>query len=64
MPKTLFGKDSEAEKEIEAFKEIEQKGFSDEDKVDVLEDILPIQSQSLFVFVGNAISCHQFRRIY
>jgi hypothetical protein len=51
--KDLFGKDSEAEKEIEAFKEIEQKGFSDEDKVDVLEDILPIKANHFLYLSGT-----------
>jgi hypothetical protein len=51
--KDLFGKDSEAEKEIEEFKEIEQKGFSDEDKVDVLEDILPIKANHFLYLSGT-----------
>jgi hypothetical protein len=51
--KDLFGKDSEAEKEIEAFKEIEQKGFSDDDKVDVLEDILPIKANHFLYLSGT-----------
>lgn len=51
--KDLFGKDSEAEKEIEDFKEIEQKGFSDEDKVDVLEDILPIKANHFLYLSGT-----------
>jgi hypothetical protein len=51
--KDLFGKDSEAEKEMEAFKEIEQKGFSDEDKVDVLEDILPIKANHFLYLSGT-----------
>ncbi len=51
--KDLFGKDSEAEKEIEAFKEIEQKGFSDEDKVDVLEGILPIKAHHFLYLSGT-----------
>jgi len=51
--KDLFGKDSEAEKEIENFKEIEKKGFSDEDKVDVLEDILPIKANHFLYLSGT-----------
>lgn len=51
--KDLFGKDSEAEKEIEAFKEIEQKGFPDEDKVDVLEGILPIKANHFLYLSGT-----------
>lgn len=51
--KDLFGKDSEAEKEIEAFKEIEKKGFSDDDKVDVLEDILPIKTNHFLYLSGT-----------
>lgn len=51
--KDLFGKDSEAEKEIEAFKEIEKKGFSDEDKVDVLEGILPIKANHFLYLSGT-----------
>jgi hypothetical protein len=51
--KDLFGKDSEAEKENEAFKEIEEKGFSDDDKVDVLEDILPIKANHFLYLSGT-----------
>ncbi len=51
--KDLFGKDSEAEKEIEDFKEIEKKGFSDEEKVDVLEDILPIKANHFLYLSGT-----------
>jgi hypothetical protein len=51
--KDLFGKDIEAEKEIEEFKEIEQNGFSDEDKVDVLEDILPIKANHFLYLSGT-----------
>jgi hypothetical protein len=51
--KDLFGKDSEAEKEIENFKEIEKKGFSDEDKVDVLEGILPIKANHFLYLSGT-----------
>ncbi len=51
--KDLFGKDSEAEKEMEDFKEIEKKGFSDEDKVDVLEDILPIKAHHFLYLSGT-----------
>ncbi len=51
--KDLFGKDSEAEKEIEYFKEIEKKGFSDEYKVDVLEGILPIKAKHFLYLSGT-----------
>ncbi|GAB4487315.1 MAG: GIY-YIG nuclease family protein [Raineya sp.] len=51
--KDLFGKDSDAEKEMETFKEIEQKGFSDEDKVDVLEAILPIKANHFLYLSGT-----------
>ena len=51
--KDLFGKDSEAEKEIEDFKEIEQKGFNDEDKADVLEGILPIKAHHFLYLSGT-----------
>ena len=51
--KDLFGKDIEAEKEIEEFKEIEKKGFSDDDKVDVLEDILPIKANHFLYLSGT-----------
>ena len=51
--KDLFGRDSEAEKEIEVFREIERKGFSDEDKVDVLEDILPIKANHFIYLSGT-----------
>jgi hypothetical protein len=51
--KDLFGKDSEAEKEIAEFKMIEKNGFSDEDKVDVLEDILPIKANHFLYLSGT-----------
>lgn len=51
--KDLFGKDSEAEKEIAEFKLIEKNGFSDEDKVDVLEDILPIKANHFLYLSGT-----------
>ncbi len=51
--KDLFDKDIESEKEIEDFKEIEKKGFSDEDKVGVLEDILPIKANHFLYLSGT-----------
>lgn len=51
--KDLFGKDSEAEKEIESFREVEKKGYSDDDKVDVLEDILPINAKHFLYLSGT-----------
>jgi hypothetical protein len=51
--KDLFGKDTEAEKEIESFKEIEKKGFSEDDKVDVLEEILPINAKHFLYLSGT-----------
>ena len=51
--KDLFGKDIEAEKEIEEFKVIEKNGFSDDDKVDVLEDILPIKANHFLYLSGT-----------
>lgn len=51
--KDLFGRDSEAEKEIEIYRDIEKKGFSDEDKVDVLEDILPIKANHFMYLSGT-----------
>lgn len=49
----LFGKDSEAEKEIEEFKEIQRKGYSDDDSVDVLEGILPIKANYFLYLSGT-----------
>jgi hypothetical protein len=51
--KDLFGKDTEAEKEIEDFKKIEKEGFSEEDKVEHLEKILPITSNHYLYLSGT-----------
>lgn len=51
--KDLFGKDSEAEKEIEEFKKIEQEGFAEEDKVEHFEEILPITSDHYLYLSGT-----------
>ncbi|MCS7073327.1 MAG: GIY-YIG nuclease family protein [Bacteroidia bacterium] len=51
--KDLFGKDTDAEKEIEEYKELEKKGFSDEDRVDVLEGILPIKAHHFLYLSGT-----------
>ena len=49
----LFGKDSEAEKEIEEFKKIEKEGFAEEDKVEHFEKILPITSDHYLYLSGT-----------
>jgi hypothetical protein len=51
--KDLFGKDTEAEKEIEDFKRIEQEGFAEEDKVEHFEEILPITSNHYLYLSGT-----------
>lgn len=51
--KDLFGKDTEAEKEIEDFKKIEQEGFAEEDKVEHFEEILPITSDHYLYLSGT-----------
>lgn len=51
--KDLFGKDTEAEKEIEDFKRIEQEGFAEEDKVEHFEEILPITSDHYLYLSGT-----------
>lgn len=61
--KDLFGKDSEAEKEIAEYRDIEKQGLSDEDKVDVLEGILPIKANHFLYLSGTpfrAISSGEF----
>jgi len=51
--KDLFGKDSEAEKEIEEFKKLETEGFAEEDRVDHLEKILPITTNHFIYLSGT-----------
>lgn len=51
--KDLFGKDSEAEKELEDFKKIEQEGFAEEDKIEHFEEILPITSDHYLYLSGT-----------
>jgi hypothetical protein len=51
--KDLFGMDMEAEKEIEDFKRIEQEGFAEEDKVEHLEDIIPITTSHYLYLSGT-----------
>ncbi len=51
--KDLFDKDIEAEKEIENFKKIEKEGFAEEDKIDYLENILPITSNHYLYLSGT-----------
>jgi hypothetical protein len=61
--KDLFGKDSEAEKEIEEYKKIEKDGISDEDKVEHLEQIIPISTNHYLYLSGTpfrAISSGEF----
>jgi hypothetical protein len=49
----LFGKDIEAESEIEEFKKIEKEGFAEEDKVEHFEEILPITSEHYLYLSGT-----------
>lgn len=49
----LFGKDIEAENEIEAYKKIEKEGFAEEDKVEHFEEILPITSEHYLYLSGT-----------
>jgi hypothetical protein len=61
--KDLFGKDVEAEKEIEEFKKIEKEGFAEEDKVEHLEKIIPITTNHYLYLSGTpfrAISSGEF----
>ena len=59
----LFGKDLEAEKEIEDYKKIEKEGFAEEDKVEHLEKIIPISTNHFLYLSGTpfrAISSGEF----
>lgn len=61
--KDLFGKDIEAEKEIEEFKKIEKEGFPEEDKIEHLEEIIPISTNHYLYLSGTpfrAISSGEF----
>jgi hypothetical protein len=61
--KDLFGKDTEADKEIEDFEKIEKEGFAEEDKVEHLEDIIPITTNHYLYLSGTpfrAISTGEF----
>ena len=49
----LFGKDLEADKEIEEFRKLEKEGISDEDKVEHLEKILPITANHFLYLSGT-----------
>ncbi len=51
--KDLFGKDLEAEKEIEEFKRIEEEGFAEEDTVEHLEKIIPITTNHYLYLSGT-----------
>ena len=61
--KDLFGKDTEAEKEIETYKKIEKEGFAEEDSVGHLEEIIPISTNHYLYLSGTpfrAISSGEF----
>ncbi|MFN3950964.1 MAG: GIY-YIG nuclease family protein [Thermaurantimonas sp.] len=61
--KDLFGKDLEAEKEIEAYKKIEKEGIAEEDKAEHLEKIIPISTHHYLYLSGTpfrAISSGEF----
>lgn len=49
----LFGKDEDAEKEVEEFKKIEKEGFTEEDKIEHFEKILPITSAHYLYLSGT-----------
>ncbi len=51
--KDLFGKDIEAEKEIEDYKKIEEQGIAEEDKVEHLEKIIPITTSHYLYLSGT-----------
>jgi hypothetical protein len=61
--KDLFGKDLEAEKEIEEYKKIEKEGIPEEDKAEHLEKIIPISTNHYLYLSGTpfrAISSGEF----
>ena len=61
--KDLFGKDLEAEKEIEKYKKFEKEGIAEEDKADHLEKIIPISTNHYLYLSGTpfrAISTGEF----
>ncbi len=61
--KDLFGKDLEAEKEIEDYKKIEKEGIAEEDKAEHLEKIIPISTNHYLYLSGTpfrAISSGEF----
>lgn len=49
----LFGKDEDAEKEVEEFRRIEKEGFTEEDKIEHFEKILPITSDHYLYLSGT-----------
>jgi hypothetical protein len=51
--KDLFGKDFEAEKEIEEYKKIEKEGMAEEDKVEHLEEIIKISTKHYLYLSGT-----------
>ena len=61
--KDLFGKDLEAEKEIEEYKKIEKEGFAEEDKVEHLEKIIPI-STNHYLYLSTLVNTYFFFIIY
>jgi len=61
--KDLFGKDLEAEKEIEEYRKIEEEGIAEEDKAEHLEKIIPISTNHYLYLSGTpfrAISSGEF----
>jgi hypothetical protein len=61
--KDLFGKDLEAEKEIEDYKKFEKEGITEEDKAEHLEEIIPISTNHYLYLSGTpfrAISSGEF----
>jgi hypothetical protein len=51
--KDLFGKDFEAEKEIEEYKKIEKEGIAEEDKVEHLKEIIKISTKHYLYLSGT-----------
>ncbi|WP_207494518.1 DEAD/DEAH box helicase family protein [Aridibaculum aurantiacum] len=61
--KDLFGKDIEAEKEVEEYKKVEKEGLKEEDTVEHLENIIPITTSHYLYLSGTpfrAISSGEF----
>lgn len=51
--KNLFGKDEDVEEEIQEIKKIEKQGLAEEDKVEYLEEIMPITTNNYLYLSGT-----------